>query len=293
MLLYHLGKVTNPHSLCNLVEYIDHITDLGRILECELEAPRSVCDVNKAARLPTCTVDGERNADGGLHEETVQNSAVVAVIVEAVDEPFILLRQRRGRAPDNTLVQVSDTNAVVLVIELKQESISAFRAMIDGARVGWVKNAFLVTVRKSDIDIALRNLTAGVAIAVHTHRAKVAQVNVEARLNDRAEDIVRAAHVVIDRIALQLGGLHRVRRRALLGEVDDRVRSFVLEELEQDVVFSLHIDIVEVNLLAGDFLPRGDANLGTDDRRKRITAELDVDLAAGKIVDYDYIVALV
>ena len=75
--------------------------------------------------------------------------------------------------------------------------------------------------------------------------------------------------------------------------MDDCVRPFVLEELEQDVVFRLHIDIVEANLLAGDFLPSGDTHLWTDDRRQRITAKLDVDLTAGQIVDDDDIMALV
>ena len=101
-----------------------------------------------------------------------------------------------------------------------------------------------------------------------------------------------AAAVVVDRVALQLGGLLRVGRGALLGEVDDRIGLLVHEELQENVVLLLDVDEVEGNLLAGDLLPGGDAGLGAGDRGERVAAELEVDLATGKVVDDDDVVTL-
>ena len=73
-------------------------------------------------------------------------------------------------------------------------------------------------------------------------------------LGDRVEQIQRAHDVVrlgVDRV---LPVDHRVRRRPLLGEVDDRVR----RELPDDLVRELGINkITDVagDLLARDFIP--------------------------------------
>ena len=79
-----------------------------------------------------CTVRGIR---WPLHEEAVQHGAVVAVIVEAVDQPLVQLRLRRLRAPDDALVQVRDLHAVVLVVEIEEQLILRLRHMVDGAGI--------------------------------------------------------------------------------------------------------------------------------------------------------------
>ena len=77
----HLGGlVVDPHPLAAL----------GRVGDRQLDTSHGVADVDERARLAARPVDRQRVADRGLHEEPVQHGAVVAVVVEAVDEPLVL-----------------------------------------------------------------------------------------------------------------------------------------------------------------------------------------------------------
>ena len=68
------------------------------------------------------------------------------------------------------LVEVSQAEQVVLGIELEKNSIEALGGVVHGARVRWVKDGALTPARERDVNVALGNLTTGVAIAIHTHR---------------------------------------------------------------------------------------------------------------------------
>lgn len=87
--------------------------------------------MNETARLATRTVNGQRDTEGRLHKEAVQNGTVVTIVIEAVDQALVLNGLRSVCSPDNTLVQVRDTQAVVLGIELEQQCVKALGRVID------------------------------------------------------------------------------------------------------------------------------------------------------------------
>lgn len=105
-----------------------------------------------------CTV---RVADRRLDEEAVEHGAVVAVIVEAVDQLLVPPCLLRVGAPDDALVEVGDPQSVVLRVELEQQLIQALCHVVDGARIGRIEN-FLAdgaAVDRLDADrqVAFRN----------------------------------------------------------------------------------------------------------------------------------------
>jgi hypothetical protein len=79
--------------------------------------------------------------------------------------------------------------------------------------------------------------------------------------------------------------LHRVRRGALLGEVDDRIGAPVRQQRDELVEVLGDVEVVGGDLAAGQLLPRGDARGERLDRRERVGAQLDVGLAPGEVVD--------
>lgn len=127
----HLRDVADTPRLGDLVQDFDRLAVLRRVLQRNLQAFSRVSYVNEGARLPASAVDGQRNSQGRLHEESVQNSAVVAVVIEPVDEALVLDGLRRVRAPDDSLVQVGDADAVVLVVELEKERVKALGGVVD------------------------------------------------------------------------------------------------------------------------------------------------------------------
>ena len=131
LLLDHLGDVANTPSLRNLVQNHDSITLLWRIFHCELQASSSVLDVDESASLSTRAVDGQRNTQSRLHEESVQHSSIVSIIVEAVDQSLIFDSLRCVRTPDDALMQVCNANAVIFVVKLEQQRIKALGSVVD------------------------------------------------------------------------------------------------------------------------------------------------------------------
>src|SRR5829696_8708037 len=84
------GKVAQTVGFGHLVVDVDAVAPLGRVLQGELYAAHGVLDVDESAGLAARAVDGERVAYGGLHEEAIEDSAVVAVVVAAVWVPHTM-----------------------------------------------------------------------------------------------------------------------------------------------------------------------------------------------------------
>src|SRR5215217_3286113 len=83
------GKVAQTVGFGHLVVDVDAVASLRRVLQGELYAAHGVLDVDESAGLAARAVDGERVAYGSLHQEAVEDSAVVAVVVEAVYEALV------------------------------------------------------------------------------------------------------------------------------------------------------------------------------------------------------------
>ena len=96
---------------------------------------------------------------------------------------------------------------------------------------------------------------------------------------------MRGADVVVDRVPLGLRGAHRVRRGPLLGEVHDRVRLLLQQDVRQPVVLGGDVEVHEPDLAAGDFLPGPQPLPDGLDRGQRLHLELDVDLPAAQVVE--------
>ena len=108
-----LGELAHAVRLGDLVEHRDLLAALGRVLQGDLDAAHGVADVDERPGLAAGAVHGQRVADRRLHEEAVEHGAVVAVVVEAVDEALVEGRLGGLGAPDDALVQVGDPQCVV------------------------------------------------------------------------------------------------------------------------------------------------------------------------------------
>ena len=180
---------------------------LGRVLDRELDAAHGVLDVDERARLAAGAVHGQRVADRGLHEEAVQHRAVVAVVVEAVDQPLVEARSRAVWVPQTMpWCRSVIAHAVVLGVEREQQLVQRLGHVVDAARVGRVEDLLLdlaaVVGVHADRQVALGDRHAGGAVAVDAHRAEVHDVGVELGLDQRGEQVVRRVDVVVDRVAL-------------------------------------------------------------------------------------------
>ena len=76
----------------------------------------------------------------------------------------------------------------------------------------------------------------------------------------------------MDGIAFVIARLHRVRRRVLFGEADDDIRVLFTDQRQESVVMLGNVKKVELDLLSGDFLPRGETLLDSSDGRERLNA---------------------
>ena len=174
----------------------------------------------------------ERIADRRLHQEAVEHGAVVTVVVEAVDQSLVEPGLGRLGAPDDALVQVGDTGAVVLVVEREQELILGLGHVVDAARVDRVQDLLLdlaaVVAVEAHPQVTLRDLDAGGAVAVHAHRPEVHDVRVELGLD---------AHVV--HLAL---GVYGYGTASIIPEGYLRVRfdSDDGREVEQEILYPVN-----------------------------------------------------
>src|SRR5690606_7577151 len=103
-----LGEVPYPVRLCHLVDDAHPVATLGSVLQRQLDAADRVLDVDEGPRLPTGPVDGQGEADGCFHEEAVEDRTVIAVVVEAVYQPFVEVGLGGVGAPHDALMQVGD-----------------------------------------------------------------------------------------------------------------------------------------------------------------------------------------
>ncbi len=99
--------------------------------------------MDEGAGLAAGSVDGERVADGRLHEEAVQHGAVVAVVVEAVYEALVEPGLGRLGAPHDALMQIRNPYLVVLVVEGEEELVLGLGEVVDAPRIGRVEDLLL------------------------------------------------------------------------------------------------------------------------------------------------------
>lgn len=78
-------------------------------------------------------MDGQRIADRGLDQETVEDRSVVSVVIESVDEPWVEFGLVGLRAPYDSLVEIGDTHTVVVRVELEQQLIQRFTQVVHAA----------------------------------------------------------------------------------------------------------------------------------------------------------------
>ncbi len=245
--------------------------------------------MDEGAGLAAGPVDGQRVADRRLHQKAIQDRPVVAVVVEAVDQPVVQPRLGGLGAPHDPLVQIGDPGTVVLVVVREQQLILGLGHVVDRARVGRVQdflaNLAAVVGVDLDLEVALRDLDPGGAVAVDAHRPQVHDVRVELGLDQRGQQVVGRVDVVEDRVALVPRALHRVRRGALLGEVDDRIGLVVGQQVQQHPVVLGDVEPMERDLTAGQLAPGRQARPDRRDRRQRLGLELDVGVAPRQVVD--------
>ncbi len=292
-----LGQVAHPVALGDLVEDHRLVARGRRIGQGDLDTPDGVLDVDEGAGLAAGAVHGQRVVDGGLHQEPVEHGAVVAVVVEAVDQPFVAGGLLGLGAPDDALVQVGDPHLVVGRVEGEHQLVEGLGEVVDRAGIGRVQDlALQVALRGGDLDgqVALRDRgRAGPAVAVDAHGAQVHQRRVGPGRDQRGQQVVGGPHVVVDGVALARGGPHRVRRRPLLGEVHDRVRAQPGQQGGQPVALGGQVEPDEADLPAGDLLPDPQPFAEGPDRRERLDLQLQVDRTAAEVVDDGHIVAAV
>lgn len=225
-----LGQFAHLMALSHLVEDLDPLALGGGVLQGQLDALHRVTDVDEGAGLAARAVHGQGVADGGLHQEAVQNRAVVAVVVEAVRQARVPVGGIGVGAPDDALVQVGDADLVVLVVVEEEELIQRLGHVIDAARARRVEDLLFETAAVGlgnlNLEVTLGDRGAAVgAIAVHAHGAEVHHVAIQAALDDGRQQVVGAVDVVVDGVALGGAALHRVGGGPLLGKVHDRVRA--------------------------------------------------------------------
>ena len=168
---------------------------------------------------------------------------------------------------------------VVLVVVGEEKLVQRLRHVVDAARIGREEDLLLdvLPVRTLDLhaEVSLGNLH--VPEQRRTRRrpsSRGGRRGVDSRFDDRGQEVVRRVDVVVDRVALVPRALHRVRRRALLGEVDDGVGTPVADEVEELVVVLGDVQPFEADLASGELAPRIQPRAERGDRGQRGCLEL-------------------
>ena len=291
---HELREVADPVGLRHLVEDLHAVAGRRGVEQGQLHAPDHVLEVDERPGLPAGAVHGQRVADRRLDEEAVEHRAVVAVVVEAGDEPLVERRLRGAGAPDDALVQVGDPQAVVPGVEREHGLVQDLGHVVQRAGVGGVEDLLGDrAVRSGDlhVQVALRDAHPGGAVPVDPHGAQVHHVDVQPGLHDRAQHVVRGADVVVHGVALRGRGAHGVRRRPLLREVHHGVRALDDQEVEERLVVGGEVDLGRADPPARQLLPGRAALVEAADGRQRLRPEPDVDGAAGEVVHHHHVVA--
>ena len=295
--VHHLGpgqprhqsrKIAHPMCFGHLVEDLHPLASLGRIRQRQLDAAHAILDMDEGPRLPARAMHGQRIADRRLNEEAVQHGAVIAVVIETVDQLFVPPGLVGMGAPDDALMQVGDPECVILGIELEHDLIEAFGHVIDRAGPRRVKHllGFLAGGGVDlDIQIAFGDRRTDAGIAIDAHRAEMDQMRVDAGFHQSRQHVMRRIGVVVDGIDLVAVGFHRIGRGALFGEMDHRVGLHFREPLLQTLEFLRQIQQVKMDLPAGFLFPDPAALLNRIHWGQRLHAQFGVDPAAREVVD--------
>ena len=199
-----------------------------------------------------------------LDQEPVQHRAVVAVVVEPIDQGVVEPRLLGLTAPDDALVEVGDPQGVVLGVELEEQGVLRLGHVVDRAGIGRIEN-FLLHLAfgrvELDLQIALRDRHPGGAVAIDSHGAQVDDVDVEPALDHRGQGVVGGVDVVGDGVALVLRRLHRIGRGALFGEVNEGAGPPFAKQGGEARVVLAHRQFVKGDVPSGGGLPGGDARL--------------------------------
>jgi hypothetical protein len=251
----HFGNITNTSGFGDLIKNFDTFS-LGRgVVDGNVNAARGIGNVDKGTSLASSSVDSQRNTHGSLHEETIQDGSVVSVVVKSVDQTFIQDGLRSVGSPDNPLMQVGNSDLVVLIVELPEKSVETLGGVVDRSWVGRVQNGLFSASWKNNIQVSLRDFSSGGSVSVDTHGSQMHKVNIKFAVNDGTAQVVGTTNVVVNGVTLALGVLHGIRSCTLFGEVDNGIRLFVYDELDQQIVLFGDIQVHELDLLSTDFLP--------------------------------------
>ncbi len=255
-----LGQFSHLMTFGHLIEDLDPFARFRRILKGQLHAAHRITDVDEGAGLASGAVHREWVADRSLHQEAIENGAVVTVVIEAVGQARVAVGGIGVGAPDDALVQVGDADLVVLVVVEEQQLIERLGHVVDAARAGRMEDLLLeaaaVRLGHLHLEVALGNRGAAVgAVAVHTHGAEVHHMDVLAALHDGGEQVVGAVDVVVDGVALGGAALHRVGRCSLLSEMNNGIRLLLQQQIEHALVLVGDVHVHEAHGLATDLLP--------------------------------------
>mmetsp|Transcript_59639 Transcript_59639/g.146209 ORF Transcript_59639/g.146209 Transcript_59639/m.146209 type:complete len:335 (-) Transcript_59639:170-1174(-) len=243
--------------------------------------------------LSTGTVHSEWDAHRTLHQEPVQDCSVITIVIEAVDKTFVKDGLGCVCSPDDTLVQVCDTELVVLLVELPQNSIKTFGGMVDRPGVGRVQDVRFTSTGQNDVDVTFWDFSTGRTVPVDAHGTEMDDVCIDVSIDDGTAQVVGPTYVVVDRVPLALRILHRIRCGTLFGEVDDRIRLFRLDQIDKQVIFFGDVHIDELDVLSGHFLPCLDTSLRTCDGCQRVATQIQIDLSTAQVVNDDDIMSSV
>ncbi len=261
----HLGNhgsdIADSSGFGDLVKNFDTFASGRRVEDGEFNASGSIGDVDEGTGLSTGSVNGQWNTHGTLHEETIQDGTVVTVVVESVDQTLVEGGLRSVGSPNNTLVKIGNAKLVVLLVKLPEDGIQALGGVVDGSRVGRVQNVSFSSSRKSDINVTLGNFASRTSVSVDTHSSQVDDVGINVGVDDSAAKVVGSSNIVVDSVSLALGILLGVRGGTLFGKVDNRIRLFFLDQLDEEVVVLGNIKVVERNGLSRNLLPSLDTSL--------------------------------
>ncbi len=240
------------------------------------------------SRLAAVAVHRQRVADGGLDQKAIEYGAVVAVVVETVDELHVPSGLVGVRAPDDALVQIGDAQLVVLGVELEHELIQALGHVVDAAGVGGIQDFARCGAAVVEVDVhgevAFGNRRADICVAVDAHGADVHEVRVERQLDECVENLVGGVDVVVDRVVLVPVALHRIGSRALLGQVQDGVGTQITEPTLQTRVVAGDIDAFETYIVSGKFPPDAPTLLNGVHRGQRLHPKFRIDPAPAQVV---------
>mmetsp|Transcript_25953 Transcript_25953/g.54135 ORF Transcript_25953/g.54135 Transcript_25953/m.54135 type:complete len:235 (+) Transcript_25953:950-1654(+) len=159
--------------------------------------------------------------------------------------------------------------------------------MVDRSRVGRVQNVGFATTWKGNVNVTFGDFSTRGSVSVNTHGTKMDNVGIDFGVNDSAAKIVGTPDVVVDRVTLGLGILHGVRGGTLFSKVDNGIRLFFLDKLDQQIIFLGHIQIDEFHFFSRDFLPCLDSDLRRLNGSQRIATKFRVNVASAQVIDND------